>query len=71
MMLVLRALVVLGAVLAVISCGWVTPLEPKQEDALSEGSNSELCNAMAQSKYWASVPAAGGTIASSGAGLCL
>ncbi|MGH7522209.1 MAG: hypothetical protein ACREMI_13120 [Gemmatimonadales bacterium] len=71
MMLLLRALVVLGAVLAVISCGWATPLEPQKEDGLAGGSNAELCHTMALSKSWASVPAAGGTIASSGAGLCL
>jgi hypothetical protein len=70
MMLLLRALVILGAVLAVISCGWVTPLAPQQEDGLAGGSNTEPCNTMALSKSWASVPAAGGTIASSGAGLC-
>jgi hypothetical protein len=71
MMLLLRALVLLGAVLAVISCGWVKPLGPQPEDGLAGGSNIELCNTMTLSKSWASVPAAGGTIASSGAGLCL
>jgi hypothetical protein len=71
MMLLLRALVLLGAVLAVISCGWVKPLGPRDDAALPGGSQVEICNTMALSKSWASVPAAGGTIASSGAGLCL
>lgn len=72
MLLLLRALVILGAVLAVISCGWVKPLGPREHDAaLAGGSQVEICNTMTLSKSWASVPAAGGTIASSGAGLCL
>jgi hypothetical protein len=71
MMLLLRALVILGAVLAVISCGWVKAVEPQQENGLAGGSNVEPCTTMTLSKSWASVPAAGGTIASSGAGLCL
>jgi hypothetical protein len=71
MMLLLRALVILGAVLAVISCGLVKPLGPRDSEAFVGSSDSETCSRMILSKSWASVPAAGGTIASSGAGLCL
>jgi len=69
MMLLLRALVILGACLAVLSCGFVTPLGPRDSDAVVGGSDSETCSRMLLSKSGASVPAAGGTIAS--AGLCL
>lgn len=71
MMLLLRALVILGACLAVLSCGLVTPLGPRDSEAVVGGSDSETCSRMVLSKAGTSVPAAGGTIASSGAGLCL
>ena len=78
MMLFLRALVILGAVLAVLSCGFATSLAPTAGNGEGLGAtDAESCtriamSRMAISKSWATVPAAGGTIAaSSGAGLCL
>lgn len=72
MMLLLRALVILGAVLAVISCGFVTALDPGGDAAGSLGATKvEECNRITQSVSWATVPAAGSTVtASTGAGLC-
>lgn len=72
MMLLLRALVILGAVLAVISCGFATALDPAGEFAGSPGGGEvEECTRMTQSESWATVPAAGSTVtASTGAGLC-
>jgi len=73
MMLLLRALVILGAVLAVLSCGFATPLDPAGDAGGSLGAtDGEQCTRMTQSESWATVPAAGSTVAAStGAGLCL
>ena len=72
MILWLRALVILGAVLAVISCGFATPLELAGDSAGSPGATDlDECSRMTQSESWATVPAAGSTVtASTGAGLC-
>lgn len=72
MMLLLRALVILGAVLAVISCGFAAPLGPAGDTAGSQGATDfDECTRMTQSESWATVPAAGSTVtASTGAGLC-
>lgn len=70
MMLLLRALVILGAALAVLSCGFAVPLGPPDSESTAGGSHSERCTRVPFSKPLASVPAAGGTGASFGAGLC-
>jgi len=71
MMLLLRALVILGAVLAVISCGFATSLGPR--DAAGTGGATEVseCARVPLSDRWATVSEAGSTVtASTGAGLC-
>ena len=71
MMLFLRALVILGAVLAVISCGFATSLGLQDDAALGAAAASE-CERIPLSKRWVPVPAAGSTgAASTGAGVCL
>ena len=73
MMLFLRALVILGAVLAVLSCGFATSLAPAAGDGNAlRATDPESCTRMAMSKDWVSVPAAGGAItASTSTGSCL
>jgi hypothetical protein len=68
MLLLLRALVILGAVLAVISCrsALAAPTGP-----VFEGMGDPMNCALDVSSSWESVPAAGGTISNSGAGMCL
>jgi hypothetical protein len=72
MMLLLRALVILGAVLAVISCGnpFAAPSESSDAGALSSA-GPESCSTLTLSHSWGNVPAAGGTISKSGTGYCL
>ena len=69
MMLLLRALVILGAVLAVLSCqnAFASPVGGEGDAFL--GAADQSC--MTSSYSWETVPAAGGTIANSGAGYCL
>jgi hypothetical protein len=71
MLLLLRALVIVGAVLAVISCRDALAAPAGSGDALFEGApTAENCGLDVMSS-WESVPAAGGTISNSGAGTCL
>jgi len=71
MMLFLRALVILGAVLAVVSCGFATSLSPEDQNGTA-GLSEDQCSRMTLSTSWATVPAAGSTVsASTGAGQCL
>jgi hypothetical protein len=71
MMLFLRALVILGAVLAVISCGFATSLGPRDAAGTNGGTEVNECTRVPLSDRWATVPAAGSTVAAStGAGLC-
>ena len=71
MMLFLRALVILGAVLAVISCGFATSLGPQDAAGNPGGTEVTDCARIPLSDSWATVPAAGSTgTASTGAGLC-
>ncbi|HWC73865.1 MAG TPA: hypothetical protein VG454_07995 [Gemmatimonadales bacterium] len=68
MMLLLRALVILGAVLAVISCG--NPAVALTGPAvLMSAPGSALCSAAFDA--WQAVPVAGGTLSGSGTGTCL
>ena len=72
MMLLLRALVILGAVFAVISCrnAIAAPLGSGDPGASMGTAASETCS-MTLSYSWETVPAAGGAISNSGAGYCL
>ena len=71
MMLFLRALVILGAVLAVLSCGFATSLAPRDAAGTLGGSDANDCVRVPLSDSWATVPEAGSTgHASIGAGLC-
>jgi hypothetical protein len=71
MMLFLRALVILGAVLAVIGCGFAKSLAPHDAAATPGGTEFSECARIPLSQSWATVPAAGSTgTASTGAGLC-
>jgi hypothetical protein len=70
MMLLLRALVILGAVLAVISCGsCANPLIAGPNDAVLLGGAETFCGATALYS-WDLVPAAGGAITDSPTGQC-
>jgi hypothetical protein len=72
MMLFLRALVILGAVLAVVSCrnafGATLPSD-MGGGAFLGGASDASCLTLTYS--WETVPAAGGTISDSGTGFCL
>ena len=68
MMLFLRALVILGAVLAVVSCRSALAAELGDGEAFI-GGGSESCLSLTYS--WETVPGAGGTISDSGTGYCL
>ena len=71
MMLFLRALVILGAVLAVIGCGFTESLAPQEAAGTPGGGELSECARMPLSDSWATVPAAGSTgTASTGAGQC-
>ena len=70
MMLLLRALIILGAVLAVISCGsCANPLAVGATDAVLLGAAESFCGATALFSS-ESVPAAGGAITDSPTGQC-
>lgn len=71
MMLVLRALVILGAVLAVVSCrnAFAATLPGDSDGAFLGGAITGDCLTLTYS--WETVPAAGGTISDSGTGYCL
>jgi hypothetical protein len=77
MMLFLRALVILGAVLAVLSCGFATSLDPTDAQSSAGGAGGaggadEGCTRIALTPTLAIAPTAGGAVAaSSGTGLCL
>lgn len=72
MMLLLRALVILGAVFAVLSCGFATSLDPTDSQSAAGGGDVQECTRMTLSPFWATAPAAGGAVsASTGTGLCL
>jgi len=71
MMLFLRALVILGAVLAVIGCGFATSLAPREAAGTLGGSDGSDCVRVPLSDRWATVPAAGSTGTASTAGQCL
>ena len=70
LMLALRALVILGAVLAVVSCrnAFAATL-PSDDGAIVGGETTGDCLTLTYS--WETVPAAGGTISDSGTGYCL
>ena len=72
MMLLLRALVILGAVLAVISCqnAFAAPLGARDTNAVLGGPKVENCNS-SWTYSGETVPAAGGALSNSGAGYCL
>jgi hypothetical protein len=71
MMLFFRALVILGAVLAVISCGFAQSLSPEDAAGTLGAGGGDECDRIALSN-WATVSAAGSTeFASTGAGQCL
>jgi len=70
MMLLLRALVILGAVLAVISCGsCANPLAVGARDAVLFPALGSTCGATPVDS-WESVPDAGGAIANTRTGQC-
>jgi uncharacterized membrane protein YadS len=70
MMLLLRALVILGAVLAVISCGsCANPLAVGPRDAVLLGAGESICGATPMGS-WESVPTAGGAITDIRTGEC-
>jgi hypothetical protein len=69
MMLFLRALVILGAVLAVVSCRSALAAELGGGEASIGSGGSESCLSLTYS--WETVPGAGGTISDSGTGYCL
>lgn len=70
MMLLLRALVILGAVLAVMSCqnAFAAPLG-RDGDAFIGGAMENCSSTWTYS--WGTVPAAGGALSNTGAGFCL
>jgi hypothetical protein len=71
-LLLLRAIAILGAVLAVMSCGFVQSLEPEDAAGTLGGGEVSECARIPLSDYWATVPAAGSTVsASTGAGQCM
>ena len=72
MMLLLRALVILGAVLAVISCRnpFAAPTASGDTGGMMGGSDVDVCTRLALSTSLGNVPDAGGTISKSGTGYC-